>query len=129
MSRISLILLCVFAHVAPAMAQEAAGPADPMIKYQALTSVVVKRCVMPSGEREITVCGRRMADRWRVPFVGFAPGDPRGESVSGERVRLQHQTTPLQDHGPFLIGGGSVGVHVSTSIGGDGGLKLRPLAD
>ncbi|OYY89305.1 MAG: hypothetical protein B7Y45_12490 [Sphingomonas sp. 28-66-16] len=65
-----------------------------------------------------------------MPFVDYDLGDPRHEGVEAERQRLQHRTTPCQDRGPFLIGCGSVGVHASTRVGGDGitGARLRPLA-
>jgi hypothetical protein len=128
MSRMYVGLLSLFAMSAPVCAEEPAADRDFMIKYAALTSVVTHRCARPSNAQDITVCGRRQADRYRVPFLGYEVGDPRGEAVSGEKVRLQHQTTPLQDHGPFLIGGGFTGVTAKFALG-DGALKLRPLAD
>ncbi len=131
MSRISHLLLSLFV-AAPAAAiaeQPQVQPAsDALAIYQAFASVTVKRCSHPTDSREIMVCGRRNADRYRVPFTGYAVGDPRGETLAGERIRLQNQTTPCQEHGPFLLKCGMVGAHVAVGFGG-GSLKLRTPAD
>ncbi len=99
---------------------------DTLETYQKLTSVE-PRCVRPSSDREILVCGARRADRWRVPFVGYDAGDPRGESIEGERKRLASEPPRKCGNEAFLRNCGSVGVSVSTRLAGDG-LKLRPLA-
>lgn len=85
-------------------------------------------CKRAHAANEITVCGRRDADKYRVPLIIYDVGDPRAEGLWGERARLQHQTTPCQDNGPFLVGCGSVGVSVSTKLDGLG-TKFRKLAD
>lgn len=93
--------------------------------HHRLTSVE-PRCRQAVGD-EIVVCGRREADRYRVPLIERDPGDPRGETLMGERERIQNKTTPCQQRGPYLVGCGMVGVSVSTTIGRDG-IKYRPLA-
>ncbi len=131
MSRISLILLSLFVAAPVAAYAQPVAPLvlpDPMAKYEAFASVVVKRCIRPADAREIMICGRRNADRYRVPFTGYAVGDPRGETVAGERVRLQNQTTTCQDLGPFQIKCGMVGVHATVGLG-KGGMTLRTPAD
>ena len=79
---------------------------------------------------DVTVCGLRRADRFRVPFVVVDPGDPAHEGVPAERERLLHRTTPIQDMGPFLVGGGMIGVGVTVGNGKSGAqvAGLRPPA-
>lgn len=93
--------------------------------HRKMTSVE-PRCRQPAGD-EIIVCGRRDADRYRVPLSEHDPGDPRAETVMGQRERLQNKTTPCQQRGAYLIGCGMVGVSVSTTIGREG-IRYRPLA-
>jgi hypothetical protein len=121
MSRI-LALSPLLLLATPAAAQSA----DPLKTYTEKTSVVV-RCARPAGE-QIVVCGRRAADRWRVPFVGYAAGDPDTPDVMGERERWQHKTTPCQNLSVFLVGCGMAGVSVSTRLDGSGP-RLRKMAD
>lgn len=109
---------------APAMAQKPAV----LGKYEAMTRVE-PRCSAPRPGNEIIVCGRRRADRWRVPFILKEAGDPGIQNVSAERNGLIATTTPCQDNSVFLIGCGKVGIGISTAIGGDARLKLRPVAD
>ncbi len=85
-------------------------------------------CKRARAANEITVCGRRDADKYRAPLIVYDAGDPRAEGLWGERARLQHQTTPCQDNSVFLVGCGSVGVSVSTKLDGSGP-KFRKLAD
>ena len=107
-----------------------AQPSPAIARYEALTSVVVNNCRTPRNDREIVVCGRRQGDRYRVPFVGYEPGDPRGESVTGERNRLASAPAPKCGLGAVLANCGSVGVNVGTRVGvSGGGLKLRPLGE
>jgi hypothetical protein len=108
----------------PVSAQERAA----MGKYLAMTKVE-PRCSAPRAGSEIVVCGRRRADRWRVPFILKEAGDPSIQNVSAERNGLIATTTPCQDNSIFLVGCGKVGIGVSTSLGGESGVKLRPLAD
>ncbi len=85
-------------------------------------------CKRASAANEINVCGRRDADKYRVPLIIYDAGDPRAEGLWGERARLQHQTTPCQDNSVFLVGCGSVGVSVTTRLDGSGP-RFRKLAD
>lgn len=96
--------------------------------YLALTQVE-PRCSAPRAATEIVVCGRRRADRWRVPYLLKEAGDPSIQNVSAERNGLIPTTTPCQERSIFLVGCGKVGIGVSTAIGGETGVKLRPLAD
>lgn len=121
----SIMTIATFAILAaPAMAQDS----SPLGQYQAMTRVE-PRCSAPRAGNEIIVCGRRRADRWRVPFILKEPGDPSIQNVSAERNGLIATTTPCQDNSVFLIGCGKVGIGISTAIGGDAAVKLRPLAD
>ena len=95
----------------------------------AQTQAVPPRCTYDSASTDVTVCGLRHADRYRVPFVAHDMGDPRWEGVAAERTRLLHRTTPIGDLSPFLVGGGMVGV--SMTVAGDGSTRtagLRRLA-
>ena len=78
-----------------------------------------------SGD-EIMVCGRRDADRYRVPFIVPTPRDPKTRGVPEERALLIAGQSPCKSNGPFLVGC-AVGVNVSTKIGG-GKIEYRPLA-
>lgn len=101
--------------------------ADPMTQYQTMTQVVVHRCTRPIGSTEILVCGRRAADKWRVPLIEYDAGDPRAETVSGERNRLASAPKLKCGVGAILGGCGMVGVSASTN--GQGSPKFRTLAD
>jgi hypothetical protein len=121
--RVALLIPLAVAFAGPALATD-----DPMTTYRKLTTVEPPCNREPQGN-EIIVCARRDADRYRLPLSGlFEPGDPKTEGLMGERERLQHITTPCDERGPFLIGCGAVGLSVSTAIGGEGGIKYRPLA-
>jgi hypothetical protein len=125
MSRI-LTTIMVLTVAAPAQAQSAEAVLD---GYREKTSVIV-RCARPAGE-QIVVCGRRAADKWRVPFLGFAPGDPAGDSVSTERNRLVAAAKLPCGQGAIIANCGP-GVGVSTKMAfGAGGVstQVRPLAD
>lgn len=102
-----------------------------LARYLKVTRVTVQNCIAPRDDRAILVCARRQTDRYRVPFIGYDAGDPRGESVSGERNRLA--STPRLPCGQTAIianCGTGVGVSVGTSFGinGFGPLRVRPLA-
>lgn len=94
-------------------------------KHRRMTRVELE-CRAAHGD-EIVICGRRDADRYRVPLIEHDAGDPRTETVMDQRERLQNKTTPCQARGPYLVGCGMVGVTVSSTIGRDG-IKYRPLA-
>jgi hypothetical protein len=102
-----------------------AAAGDPMDAYLELTSAE-PHCRQAAGD-EIMVCGRREADRYRVPFLIATPGDPRTRGVPEERAMLIAERTPCEAHGPFLVGCGAVSITVSTKIGG-GKIEYRPLA-
>lgn len=100
-----------------------------MRTYKAMTQIE-PRCATPRAGNEIIVCGRRRADRWRVPYLTKDEGDPSIQNVSAERNGLIPTSTPCQDRSIFLIGcGKGIGLSVSTTIAGGSGVKLRPLAD
>jgi hypothetical protein len=123
LSRRVALLVFALGSGSPGLASETAFDT-----YRRLTTVEPPCNRDPQGS-EIVVCARRDADRYRVPLTGiFEPGDPKAETLMGERERLQHITTPCDQRGPFLIDCGMVGVSVSTAIGGGGGIKYRPLA-
>jgi hypothetical protein len=103
-----------------------AGATDPMDTYLDKTSAQ-PRCKAAAGS-DIVVCGRREADKYRVPFLIPTPGDPKTRGVPEERAMLIAQETPCESLGPFLVGCGAVGVSVSTKIGGGGKIEYRPLA-
>lgn len=105
-----------------------AAATDPILIAREQLRVTTPRC-QPGATQDIVVCGRRAADRWRVPFVGPEPGTRAAESVAQERGRVQARTTPRQERGYWLVGCGS-GVGLTASIGlGGGGMRVRPLSD
>jgi hypothetical protein len=74
------------------------------------------RCAAPAGN-DVVVCGRRTADRYRVPLIEHDAGDPYHEGVPAERERLLARTNNCQEHSTFLVGCGMAGVSVSSSHG------------
>ncbi|MCI1142375.1 hypothetical protein MOP88_08780 [Sphingomonas sp. WKB10] len=86
-----------------------------------------ERCVADPNTTDITVCGRRRADRFRVPLIVHDAGDPRYEAVAVERDRLLHCTNPVEELSPFKVGGGMAGVTMN-SRNGLTGTTDRPLA-
>lgn len=107
---LGLVLLIV------AGAEEAPAPQSDqaMLTYQEMTAVA-PRCRARAGA-DILVCGRRDADRYRVPYITATPGDPKALTVHQERAKLLARPVPCQERGPFLIGCGMVGVTVSTTL-------------
>nr|MBA3897025.1 hypothetical protein [Sphingomonadaceae bacterium] len=95
-------------------------------RYRQVTRVEPRCNRNPSGS-EITVCGNRRADRWRVPFIGYGAGDPRGEGVSAERNRLASAPPVKCGEGAFLGNCGMVGVDAGVRPA-SGKLRVRPLA-
>ena len=101
----------------------------PDLVARAHDAIAPPRCEASAQAGEVTVCGARRADRYRVPFVTVDPGDPAHEAVMSERTRLMHRTSPLEELSLFQVGGGMVGV--STTVGGRGSGHVtgwRPLA-
>lgn len=87
------------------------------------------RCVAATDATDITVCGMRRADRFRVPFVGYEPGDPRAEGVAAERQRLLARTDNCQERRAIMVGCGFAGVTMTTngrSTSVTGRRKLAP---
>ncbi len=127
MSRMAFVL-ALSAVAVPARAEEPARELALMDRYVALTSVN-PNCRKSVPSDAIFVCGKRNADRYRVPLVVAAAGDPNHEGVASERERLQHQTTTCDEKKPFQIGCGGVGVSASVGPGRGGGrVKYRELA-
>jgi hypothetical protein len=99
---------------------------DPVEVYLNKTSVDpdCRRNIKPD---EVIVCGRRAADRYRLPLIIREAGDPKNEGVHDERHRLQYVQNACDLKGPFQIGCGSVGISVGTSLDGQK-VRWRPLA-
>ncbi len=117
MSRMAVLALIALA--APAQA-------DTIETYRERTSVE-PRCRAAAGD-EITVCGRREADRYRVPFLPAPlPGDPRTTNVPEERARLVAGDSNCRQLAAMPYGCGMAGVRVSTKLG-SGQIEYRPLA-
>ncbi len=81
---------------------------------------------------DVTVCGRRNADRFRLPLVERT-ALPSRDAEPGRRVAMFHRTNPVQDMGPFLVESGFAGLTAGTSFGSGAksGPKVsgaRPLA-
>lgn len=108
--------------------------ADPalLIAGERRRTAAETRCVVDADSTDITVCGLRHADRFRVPFATAVVA--RGDDVVADRAALLHRNTPIQDLSPFLVGGGMAGVHAGIALGpGSGSGKidaggLRPMA-
>lgn len=100
-------------------------PAD-FVARAAVMTAAEQRCPRVVSSTDVTVCGLRSADRYRVPFVGADRGDPRRQSVAAERDKLLARTNPIDEMSPFLVNGGMAGVTVGT--GRTGGLDTRKMA-
>jgi hypothetical protein len=121
MSR-TVLALSLVSLAAPAVAVT-----EPLLAtYHKLTRVSVK-CSAPDGSGDIIICGRRAADRWRLPLRVPEAGDPRRETVSGERNRLASEPPQPCGTGAFLKNCGMVGVSAGYVIGGPR-VEYRPLA-
>ncbi|MCT8001383.1 hypothetical protein NZL82_05765 [Sphingomonas sanguinis] len=102
---------------------------DAIIAKTSEMTGIRRRCVYDPNATDITVCGRRNADRFRMPFeIPPEPGDPRHEGVMEERTRLLARSTPLKDLSPFQVGGGLAGVTMDTNPRGGHGPTLRKPA-
>ena len=101
--------------------------ADPLVEAARARLTGERRCVVDPHSTDITVCGLRRADRFRVPFVVHDPGDPRRETVMAERTRLLARSSPIKDMSPFLVGGGHAGVSITANAAGvSGGGPRKP---
>jgi len=74
-----------------------------------------QRCVVDPSVTDITVCGLRQADRFRVPLATHTAD--RRDMVAEGRAALVHARTPMEDMGPFLVGGGATGVRATVAFG------------
>ncbi|KQO07059.1 hypothetical protein [Sphingomonas sp. Leaf242] len=105
---------------------------DPLIATAKARMAAEKPCIQSADETDITVCGMRHADRFRVPLATRIV--ERRDMVTEQRSALVHARTPMEDMGPFLVGGGSAGVRATVGFGpgeGSGDVKaggLRPTA-
>jgi hypothetical protein len=85
------------------------------------------QCLAPADSSEVMVCGRRHADRYRVPLIEVDRDNPANEGVPAERQRLLARTNNCREHNLFQVGCGLAGVTVSTRHGVVAGGE-RPLA-
>ncbi|CAN5488314.1 hypothetical protein BH09PSE4_BH09PSE4_12100 [soil metagenome] len=77
-------------------------------------------CAAAADTDDVTVCGRREADRYRVPFV-VENGDRRHIGVPQERAMLLHRDNPVQALSPFLVESGMAGVSAGVTFGSGAG--------
>lgn len=97
---------------------------DPMTVMREATRVTAPHCGTHRND-DIVVCGRRQADKYRLPIVGPAAGT----NVPAERAALVREATACEARGPFLIGCGMAGVSVSVGLGRGGQVRLRNPSD
>jgi hypothetical protein len=95
-----------------------ADPGTLVAKARQMTSAE-RRCVYDPATTDITVCGLRNADRFRAPL---ASSPARRDNVTEERAALTHARTPMEEMGPFLVGGGATGVRAT--VGGSEGTQV-----
>lgn len=84
-------------------------------------------CPEVRDSSDVSVCGLRTADRFRVPFLAPDPGDPLHEAVAKERQRYLARTTRCEEKSLFLIGCGAFGLNATVG-GGEPGVQVRPMA-
>lgn len=101
------------------------GPERLLAAYREKTRVE-RGCTFDPDTTDLTICGRRHADRFRVPFTGREAGDET-DNVPYERARMVRRRSPVEELSPFLVESGHLGVSVSTRDGVRG-LKVRELA-
>jgi hypothetical protein len=105
----------------------AATPDVVLARYRELTAAE-PRCERSATTTDVTVCGLREADRFRVPFVIHDAGDPLHEAAMDERDRYLARTDNCEELNLFLVGCGAFGLSV-TAGGGRDGVEVRPLAE
>lgn len=109
------------------LAVQSTASVDAALKsYREKTRVTI-RCEGARGD-EVVVCGRRNADRYRVPLIEPDAGDPKHEGVPAERERLLARTNNCQEKSAFLVGCGKVGVTASVGANGAKVGGVRPIA-
>lgn len=105
--------------------------ADTLIAHARILTAAETPCTLSPDPADITVCGLREADRYRVPLVVHDAGDRRHEGVLAERERLLHRTNRIQDMSAFLVETGMAGVGATLGGGQAGAVAvdgLRKLA-
>ena len=127
--RSGALLLIMLLLAGPEPETAGAASADRVFaNYRRLTTVAV-RCPERSQPDEVVVCGRRRADRYRLPFEPDpVPGDPRREGVHAERERLQGKKNNCAEKSAFLVGCGMAGVSVTVNSRGARAGGLRELS-
>ena len=101
----------------------AADPAALAAAARARTAAA-RRCPR-AASTDVTVCGLREADRFRVPLVDRGGRD----DVAAQRAAMLRRPSPVEQLSPFLVGGGMAGVSVGTTFGAGGSAAyVRPLA-
>lgn len=112
--------------LAPLLMIAQAAAADPVVaQYLDRTRAEVP-CLLSDDPADITVCGRREADQYRVPFV-TPPENDRDRPLDMADRLLDGQTEKCGITSRVLTRCGMVGV--STKIGLDGKVtRERPLA-
>jgi len=106
--------------------QAAPSTASDAIEQYRRKTAAGPRCAAAEDPQEVMVCGRRNADRYRVPLIERDPADPKNEGVPAERERMLARTSNCEEKSTFLVGCGMVGLSAGT-----GGVHLageRPLA-
>ena len=84
-------------------------------------------CPVVRDSTDVTVCGLRTADRFRVPLLEPDPGNPLHETVAKERQRYLARTNNCREKSTFLVGCGSAGLTM-TAGGRSPGVRVRPMA-
>ncbi|MDB5709360.1 MAG: hypothetical protein JWL96_1430 [Sphingomonas bacterium] len=105
----------------------AADPSAAWLAQERAATRVSPICTAPTDSNEVTVCGRRHADRYRVPLIEIDRDNPANEGVPAERYRLLARTNNCREHNLFQVGCGMAGVTASTRHGITTGGE-RPLA-
>lgn len=101
---------------------------DPLIRAARDRLAAERPCVQSVDSTDVTVCGKRAADRFRVPFIVHEPGDPRREGVHAERARLMRQPNACEQKQLMMYGCGHAGVTMTTSARGMSVAGRRQLA-
>lgn len=101
---------------------------DALLRAALERTAAEQRCVVAPDATDVTVCGRRNADHFRVPFVVRDPDDPRYRGVHAERQALLHKTNALQDKSMFLVNTGHIGATMTVGLGPGGTTTVRKPA-
>ena len=106
---------------------QSATPVDTaLVAYREKTRATT-RCIHGTGD-DVVVCGRRNADRYRVPLIEHDAGDPKHQGVPAERERLLARTDNCEEKSLFLVGCGMAGVSMTVGAGGVNVRGERPIA-